>query len=315
MGAFFSMSQLTVIMPVYNALPYLPMAVNSILGQSLQDFELVMVDDGSSDGSGNFLDSIHDARVRIHHQRNRGPGAAFNAGLAQCASEFVARMDADDLSAPERLEKQIQFLKKNEDIGVVGTHIDYLGNSGRHGYPPPLPTTHAVIVNALLRGEHGLCQATMMCHTQLLRAMGGYQIDDLGEDWDLILRLGEKTRLANLKDILYHYRLHPSNSTIQNLEHVRQKIRFACKNTARRNKHIPEMTFSQFREDEEHQAAWQKLNQKMVLWALTQYHAALVALLNNHLISGYCRLIGSALASPSWTMRRLKRIWQRPPSA
>ncbi|MBI3865839.1 MAG: glycosyltransferase family 2 protein, partial [Planctomycetia bacterium] len=105
-------SRIAVVLPVFNGEEYLSAAVNSVLGQTFGDFELVIVDDGSTDRTGEILARIPDARLRvIRHPRNLGLVAALNAGIRNSGGEFIARMDADDICRPRRFERQVAFLE------------------------------------------------------------------------------------------------------------------------------------------------------------------------------------------------------------
>src|SRR4051812_38318159 len=112
------MSQVSVLMPVYNAGRYLAEAVDSVLTQSFRDFEFVIVDDGSTDGSAAMLDDYarQDSRVKLVRRPNTGIVGALNDGLRECRGEFVARMDADDVSLPERFEKQVAYLREHHEV-------------------------------------------------------------------------------------------------------------------------------------------------------------------------------------------------------
>ena len=97
-------------MPVHNAMPYLKEAVQSILAQTFPSFKFLIINDGSTDGSAAFLESLRDSRIQLIHQPNRGLGFTLNKGLEYCKTEFIARMDADDVSLPNRLAEQLTFL-------------------------------------------------------------------------------------------------------------------------------------------------------------------------------------------------------------
>src|SRR2546423_279818 len=116
---------LTVTLPVYNAMPYLQAAVESILGQTYSDFEFLIIDDGSSDGSADYLRSLRDPRVRLSVRENRGLGATLNELFRNSRTEYVARMDADDICEPRRLEKQMAFLRDHGNVVMLGTGIDF----------------------------------------------------------------------------------------------------------------------------------------------------------------------------------------------
>jgi len=305
------MREVTVLMPVYNAMPYLSKAVDSILQQSLRDFVFLAIDDGSTDGSQEYLDRVSDPRIKIVHQPHRGLGAALNQGLAICETEFLARMDADDVALPSRLEAQLAFLRGHKDIGMLGTQIAYLSISGRRGFSPPIPSTHETIVADLLRGHLAICHTTIMCRTSRLKEIGGYRIDGIGEDWDLFLRMGEASKLANLEEILQLVRVHSGSVCGQSLPRIRGQIAFACHCAKRRAEGRPEITFDQFLAERRARPFWQRAVDQMDWYALSQYRRALSDILSAHPGSGYARLAWAALCSPRWTAQRIARTMRR----
>src|ERR1700761_204383 len=122
----------SVLMPVFNAQRYVAAAVNSILDQTLGDFELIIVDDGSTDQSTAILRRLagRDGRIRLISRPNTGYVVALNEALDAARGEFLARMDADDVSLPQRFEKQVQFLQENPDFVLVGTHVTTMDADG-----------------------------------------------------------------------------------------------------------------------------------------------------------------------------------------
>ena len=201
------MPRVSVLMTVYNGMPYLKPAVESVLSQTFSDFEFIIVNDGSTDGTVNYLRSLDDARIRINNQPNGGTADAANHGLRYCNGEYTARMDADDISLPERLAKQVAFLDQNPQVGLVGTQIAPMGEV-KIGKSLNLPTRHGQIYPSMLSGHHGLAHSAIMLRTGLLRQIGGYWRYRLIDDWDMMLRMGEVSELANLDEVLHHYHVH-----------------------------------------------------------------------------------------------------------
>jgi glycosyltransferase involved in cell wall biosynthesis len=133
--------RITVLMPVHNGEPYLDASVRSILGQTYGDFEFLVIDDGSTDGSARILRAYQDPRFRIvENGRNLGVVETLNRGLSLSRGEYVARMDCDDESLPERLERQVSFLDSHPEVGVLGTSGDLIDGDGRFlaGFRYPL---------------------------------------------------------------------------------------------------------------------------------------------------------------------------------
>lgn len=202
---------ITVAMSVYNNAPFLRAAIDSILAQSFGDFEFLIVNDGSTDGSGEIIDACAaaDPRVRAIHQENRGLVASLNRLIDEARAPLIARMDGDDICLPERFARQVAFLDENPDFGVVGawaTSIDEAGRNCDNGGRDQ-PTTWEGFCDALW-GKPLMCHPAATLRTDVLRRVGGYRaLYRHCEDYDLWLRLAEVTKLCSLPErlILYRY--------------------------------------------------------------------------------------------------------------
>ena len=156
----------SVLMTVFNAGVYLPPAIDSIFNQTFQDIEFVIVNDGSTDGTAEYLDSLTDPRVRVFHEPNRGTAGATNFGLPHCTKKYIARRDADDLSVLTRLAEQFLFMEANPDVALVGTQVQVIGES-ESGMTIPLPTRHKEIYGSLIDLNHGMCHGSCMFRNDL----------------------------------------------------------------------------------------------------------------------------------------------------
>jgi len=203
---------ISVIMSVYNDAPFLAASVESILAQTEGDFEFLIVDDGSSDGSGAILDgyAARDPRVRVIHQPNHGLIASLNTLIAEARAPLLARMDGDDVSRPERLARQHAWLAEHPAIAVLGTNTDELDVAGRLFPCKDLhPLTPEAIAERLQRGG-AICHPSVMMRADAVRSAGGYRAAFRHcEDYDLWLRMSERFALANLPDRLLLYRRSP----------------------------------------------------------------------------------------------------------
>lgn len=218
--------RISVAMSVYNSARFLAEAIESILGQTFGDFEFLIVDDGSSDGSAAIIDDYarRDSRIRAIHQPNAGLVASLNRMIANARAPMIARMDGDDVSLPARFEKQVAFLDANPDYGVVGTathDIDVLGRMKRnHDFHP---ADHPGFQEAVRAGRPLLCHPSAMMRSEVVRAAGGYRSAFAHcEDYDLWLRLSETTRLCSIPDRLLLYRR--SDGQVSNVHDVQQQI-------------------------------------------------------------------------------------------
>jgi len=202
----------SVLMPVRDALPYLDQALASLLGQTFRDFELLLYDDGSRDGSRARLEACaaRDPRVRLVCGEPRGLSPWLRRGVREARGDFVARMDADDVAHPERLERQLAFLEAHPGCVALGSEVLLVDPQGRPIRRGGVPLVHAEIESALLRGRgEALPHPTAVFRRDALRRAGSYRADcATAQDLDLYLRLAEVGRLANLPDVLLEWRQH-----------------------------------------------------------------------------------------------------------
>ena len=240
---------LTVSLPVYNAMPYLPAAVESILGQSYRDFEFLIIDDGSSDGSADYLRSLRDPRIRLSVRENRGLGITLNELFRNSQTDYVARMDADDVCEPHRLEKQMAFLRGHDDVVMFGTGITFVVGSRFIRAPQPL-TKHSEIRQRLLQKRSGVFHPTIIVKRSAWEAVGGYRFAGDGEDVDFCLRLCDFGRVTNIPDALYYYRLRRESLSFKTGGETNMGYAFAVACAKAREQGVPEPDLGDFR------AAW-----------------------------------------------------------
>ena len=301
------MPRLSVLMTVYNGMPYLPASVESVLQQTYDDFEFIVVDDGSTDDSAAYIASVADPRIKLVRRENGGTAAAANEGLGHCSGEYTARVDDDDLSLPTRFEKQVRFLDEHPDVGLVGTQMAPLGARGV-GPSLRLPTTHDEIYRALLEGRHGLGHANIMLRTELLKSIGGYWSLRLQDAWDMMLRMGEVSRLAVIDEVLHHYRVHTGSLNGRGMRRMRVSIDYARELARRRLANLPTISFEDFQADLDRRPWPRRALESLDLHARAQYRLAVAEMYGGHPARGYARLAWSALCSPELTLGRLKRV-------
>ncbi|MBX7258083.1 MAG: glycosyltransferase [Candidatus Hydrogenedentes bacterium] len=207
--------RVTVLMPVYNNERYLPASVESILNQTYRDFEFIIVDDGSSDGSLQLLERYaeEDSRIRLSSRPNTGYTIALNEGLRVARGEFIARMDADDIAAPDRFRKQVQYLDDHPDCVVVGGNVLLIDCDGDPIREMCLGYTHEEIDNAHMLGQGGaLIHPAVMIRKWGFDRVGEFREDyECAEDLDIFLRLAEVGKVANVPEVVLQYRQHLSS--------------------------------------------------------------------------------------------------------
>ncbi len=207
-------------MCVYNGERFLREAVESVLAQTLSDFELVAVDDGSTDSSPEILAEFasNDARIVVHRQANQGAGAARNCGFGLARAPLIGVLDADDVAAPTRLERQRQFLVEHEAVAVVGGAVTFVDECSRPFAHWQYPLTDAEIRKAFA-STTPLLQSAVMLRKDALDRVGGYRaIFREAEDLDLWLRIAERDEFVNLPDVVVRYRVHTGQATLRHLE-------------------------------------------------------------------------------------------------
>lgn len=217
------------VMAVYNGCPHLEEAVQSILDQTFADFEFIIINDGSTDGSKEVLEQFatRDDRIRIVHQKNRGLTVSLNRGLHMARGKYVTRMDADDVSRPKRFGRQVNFLESNPEVGILGTQIKRIDADGNPHGQWILPTDPDVVGWQTLFSTC-LCHPTVMMRRSLLDDLNGYaEWATCAQDYELWTRAVLESQLANLPDTLHKLRRHDDSITATKQDEQRRVCRKA----------------------------------------------------------------------------------------
>lgn len=205
-------------MPVRNGVRWLGEAMHSVIGQTFEDWELVVIDDGSTDDTPRILDQFAklDRRIRIIRQGPLGLIAALNHAFAEVRAPLLARLDADDCALPQRLDRQVDYLNMHPEIGLVGSWAQKIDEDGRQRRQLRPPTEHEALTRVLMHGNPFVASSVML-RTDLVRRLAGSRAGFLAaEDYDLWLRVAEITKVANLPEGLVEYRWHSENVTSRN---------------------------------------------------------------------------------------------------
>ncbi len=201
--------KISVLVPVYNGERFLAEALESVLNQSFRDFELIAIDDGSSDRTWEILHdfAFKDKRVRIfQNDENLGLSKTLTSGFAKCSGDYFVRHDGDDISLPDRFERQVKFLDQNPSIGAVGTMTEYIGQDGiflgkgHQAWSWKEIQAHLLIINCF-------CNSSMMMRCELVKKAGGLSSPSKwAEDYEFLERFSHISEMAVLPEILFHYR-------------------------------------------------------------------------------------------------------------
>lgn len=216
------MPKVSVVIPVYNRERYLADAIDSVLAQTFADFELLIVDDGSTDRGVEIAQAYRDPRVRIvGHEANRGVAAARNTGVTQARGTYLAFLDSDDVAYSDRLQRQVAFLYRHPDCAAVGAWIDWMAEDGRPLGKVKRKATAPEDIAAQRLFRPGIENTTAMARSAILRRYPHDEGFGIGEDFDLWARIAADHKLANLPRVLVRRRAHERQTTREQAARVR----------------------------------------------------------------------------------------------
>lgn len=204
--------KISVVMPIYKGDKYLSEAVDSILNQTFSDFEFIIICDDPSDETRYLLDKYRqkDSRMKVHYQEKQGLVNSLNKGISLSKGEYIVRMDADDISLPNRLIKQVKFMDENPEVGISGTAVKTFGDE-LHVWK--YPCDHDTIVCNMLF-QCSIAHPTVIVRKSIFcqNRFSYHENESYAEDYGLWIRTAKVTKLANIPDILLYYRFHASNT-------------------------------------------------------------------------------------------------------
>ena len=215
--------KVSVVIPVYNREPFIGAAVASILAQTFADFELLVIDDGSSDRSGEVTQHTQDRRVRLlRHERNLGVAKTRNAGIDAARGQYLAFLDSDDIAQPTRLAKQAAFLDRHLDHAAVGAWVDWMDEDGRPlGRIKRRPVAPSDVA-ALRLFRQGIENTASMARTAILRDYRHDESFTVSEDFEIWARIAAQHAIANLPEVLVRRRTHTQQISKGKDEQTRQ---------------------------------------------------------------------------------------------
>ena len=215
--------KVTVLMPAYNAERYIADAISSVLEQTFADFELLIINDGSTDNTGRVIASFNDERIVLINQPNRGVSAALNVGLSHARAPNIARFDADDICHPDRLKIQYDFITSYPEYSIVGSAADYVDAEGHHIFTH-YPAAH--LNEEIQQLKYSMCpfvHSSVMYKKALIVNNGGYNEQAYTyEDHFLWVNILKNEKACNLSKALIKVRLNPESITIDERWHSRK---------------------------------------------------------------------------------------------
>ena len=208
----------SVVVAAFNAESFIGEAIESVLAQTLRDFELIVVDDGSTDRTPEVVARHRDDSrlVVVRHATNSGHMVALATGCQRARGEYIARLDADDVAHPERLARQVTFLEKHADVALLGSAAVFTDAAGREFDRFTYPATHTAI-RRRLEDASAFVHSSVIMRRHAFESVGGYRLSPRCEDYDLWFRIVERYQAANLAEFLVRYRVHASQHTAEHL--------------------------------------------------------------------------------------------------
>jgi glycosyltransferase involved in cell wall biosynthesis len=299
--------RITVLLPTLNAEAYLADALDSLARQTFRDFKILVLDGGSTDRTVKLAEATSHTPLEVVHCGRIGLGAQLRLGLERVQTTLVARMDADDISLPERFARQVEALE-NSDAVIVGTQIELMIGA-RICKAGILPLTHKTIRRALLGGFPAFCHPSIMCRTSVARECGGYRLAGAGEDLDFYLRITEHGAGLNLPDPLHRYRLHAQSTSLLRYEEVERNYKYAVRCARARSSGVTEPTQEHYRE----MWASRSFVWRFLSWlecrGVTLYRASRTRLAEGNPLTGGLGAAVSVLLRPGLLRARLAIHW------
>lgn len=205
-----SQPNVSVVIPVYNGATTVKQTIESVLGQTYQDFEIIVINDGSQDETLAVISSIQDKRIKVFSYSNAGLSASRNRGFARACGEFIAFLDADDLWTSDKLELQLKALEQNPQAFVAYSWTDHIDESGKFLRPASYTSENGNIYERLLIGNFLACGSNTLIRTQALKEVGGFDESlNSAEDWDMWLRLAARYEFVVVPRPQVLYRISP----------------------------------------------------------------------------------------------------------
>lgn len=209
------MPKVSIIIPAYNSMTYLPETMASLFAQTFNDFEAIIVNDGSDDDIEIWVaQNLKDRRVKLVSQDNQGAPRARNTGIAYAQGEYIAFLDADDLWETTKLEKQVQILDQNPEVGLVYTWVTYINEQGKSSGRIVKNQVEGDVWPRVVQKNIIECGSVPLVRRQCFETVGVFDpFLSSGQDWDLWIRIASRYQFAAIKEPLVYYRQHQNNKS------------------------------------------------------------------------------------------------------
>jgi len=303
--------QISVLMSVRNGLRYVDAAVNSILTQTFADFEFIIVENGSTDGTAEALErwAAKDSRIRLlRNPKDENQSGGLNYGLRACRAAWVARMDADDIALPDRFARQIAFVSENPDVKATSCLAYYIdAQSRRVGKSVSDLTSREVFERYMAEGRSpGLMHPGALIETELLKRLGGYRPQfEPANDIDLWCRVADHGVVLVQPEYLIEYRVHGGSGIARAFSLSLQKAIWARDCMRARRSSTPEPTWEQFVAGRRSAPWWLRLNRWRKANAKRLYRQSALDRISSQMFPAVIEMSAAALLQPTYAVRRL----------
>jgi glycosyltransferase involved in cell wall biosynthesis len=299
--------EVTIIVPIYNGEAYLRETLDSLLSQSCGNCELLAIDDGSTDASSEIVRSFKDDRIRLIKKENSGLCNTLNLGIEEAKAQYIARNDQDDISTPQRLERQLKVMSENPDAIGLFSYNTKVGSKHTWSNADKL-TMAAGQMRAYDPAKDGcLLGSTMFARTSVLRSIGGFrQAYYPSDDLDLELRLAQAGKVIVLQEPLVAYRFHESANTYRVFADMQEKSRWAFDSYEKRLQSVPEFTFEEFVLSQP-RSGWSDLAKRRMNLAILRMRTAGQRFLDGRYMAGLAHLSVGVALNPGGMLGRMRR--------
>lgn len=243
----FFVPEVSIILPVYNAERYISEAIESILQQTFTDFELIIINDGSTDGSAEIIkkNSLLDQRIIFYSRENQGLVATLNEAISIAKGKYIARMDSDDISSPDRIRMQFEHLHAFPELDLIScAFVPFKANELQEPIKHP---TNPLLIQLLLSFCSPICHPAVFARSEVLKNFK-YRSDVAAEDHELWCRISSAYVIGNQSHVLLRYRLHDESITANNKKIIRRStIKFGALHFIKHYKKFATLTFSELK--------------------------------------------------------------------